>query len=405
MTRLLPIGGLLLAACLLALGLAAPAGAMGKAGAVCLKCHAAEGLEDGGGRDLGPHAGLSCVACHQGVDEFPHDDPRLVPCLSCHQPHSEEATGDLHAGVPCAACHLGGEMGPHALVPAGDEASCRRCHFEGNQAGAPAVVLPPKSLLCLACHTATINLSDWPSRIALLVLSLGLLSSLGFWLGGKGAGPAPAPGHKQSWRLGPALGGLFLDGLLQRRLWRLSPGRWLVHGLIFLPFAARTVWALVALVLGRWDPAAGLTQAMLAKNQPVAALFFDLTGLIILTGGALAMVRRLARRGQAVPGLPRPDWPAMALLVLVVLTGFITEAARLSLTGYTGPPWAFVGAALSSLFTPGPGLQIAYGWLWYAHAICYAAFVAYLPFSRLRHILLAPLWLAIKAGGESGQGK
>ncbi len=405
MTRLPAIGGLLLAACLLALCLAAPAEALDKADAACLKCHAAEGLADGQGRDLGPHGELSCVTCHQGVAEFPHDDPRLVSCLSCHEPHNEEATGDLHAGVSCAACHLGGEAGPHALTNVSNEASCKRCHFAGNSAGAPAAVLPPKSLLCLACHTATLSLSDWPSRIALAVLVLGLLGSLGFWLSGGGAGPAPARNHQHAWRLGPALSGFFLDGLLQRRLWRLSPGRWLVHGLIFLPFAGRTAWALVALVLGRWDQASALTQAILAKNQPITALFFDLTGLMILTGGLLAMARRLARRGQVVPGLPRPDWPAMALLGLIVLSGFITEAARLSLTGYAGAPWALVGAALSGLFTPGPGLQVAYGWLWYAHAVCYAAFVAYLPFSRLRHVLLAPLWLAVRAGGDTEHGK
>ena len=142
---------------------------------------------------------------------------------------------------------------------------------------------------------------------------------------------------------------------------------------------------------------------MLAKNQPVTALFFDLTGLLILAGGLLAMIRRW-RRGSVAPGLPRPDWPALALLTLIVLSGFIAEAARLSLTGHAGPPWALAGAALSKLFTPGPNLQAAYGWLWYAHAICFAAFLAYLPFSRLRHILLAPLWLAIKAGGpEHGE--
>ena len=395
----------LLALLLLALGAPAPAGtAADQASAACLQCHAAEGLEDGGGRDLGPHAGLSCQACHQGVAEYPHSDPALASCLSCHDPHNEEATGDLHAGVSCQACHWGGQGGPHALAEAGSEASCRQCHFAGNSAGAPAAVLPPKSVLCLACHTATISLSDWPSRLALAVLVLGLLGSLGFWLSGSGAGPAAGLHH--AWRVGPALGALILDGLLQRRLWRLSPGRWAVHALIFLPMAARLAWALTALILGRWDPAAGLTQAMLAKNHPATALFFDLSGLLVLAGAILAALRRLARRGAALPGLPRPDWPAMALLLLVVISGFITEAARMALTGATtDAPWAFGGAALAGLFTPGAALQTAYAYLWYGHAICWAAFVAYLPFSRMRHILLAPLWLALKARGGHGQGK
>ncbi|MCF8032338.1 MAG: respiratory nitrate reductase subunit gamma [Desulfarculaceae bacterium] len=405
MRRCLPIGGLLLAALLLALVMAAPVGAASApAATACLQCHASEGLADGKGQDLGPHADMSCLECHQGAEKVPHENLEPTSCLNCHQPHNEEATGDLHVGVSCQACHFGGEAGPHALAPVASEASCQRCHFVGNQVGAPAAVLPPKSALCLACHTATLSLADWPSRIALALLVLGLLGSLGFWLSGGGEGPAPAAHHQRAWRMGPALSALLLDGLLQRRLWRLSRGRWLVHALIFLPFAARLAWALAALVLGRWEPGAGLTQAMLAKNHPATALFFDLTGLMVLAGGLLAMARRW-RRGPTAPGLPRPDWPALALLGLIVLSGFITEAARMSLTGYAGPAWAFVGAALSRLFTPGPGLQTAYAYLWYAHAICYAAFVAYLPFSRLRHILLAPLWLAVKAGGETKHGK
>jgi len=406
MYRLLPKSGLLLAVLLLAL--AAPVAAAPEVGnAACLQCHAAEGLTDGGGKDLGPHGDLSCLECHQGAKQVPHEDLKLTSCLACHLPHTEAAAGDLHAGVSCQACHMGSEAGPHALVLQNTEASCKRCHFEGNQAGAPAAVLPAKSFLCLACHTATLSLADWPSRIALAVLLLGLLGSLGFWLSGGGMGPASQALHKGhgGGGVGRVLSALVLDGFLQRRLWRLSPGRWLVHALIFLPFVARTLWALLALALSHAQPGADLTQAMLGKNHPATALFFDLTGVLVLAGGLLAMTRRLLGGGRALPGLPRPDWPALSLLVLVVLSGFVAEAARIAVTGYVGAPWAFAGAALSHLFRPGPVLQSAYAYLWYGHAVLYAAFVAYLPFSRLRHILLAPLWLAIRAGGEPGQRK
>ncbi len=398
---------------LLALCLCASSGAWAassqpdKASAKCIECHAAEGLEDGGGRDLGPHKDLACLKCHQGAESYPHEEITIVSCLACHPPHNEEASGDLHAGVSCQACHLAGGDAPHALVDVREEASCRRCHFVGNDSVAPAMVLPPKSALCLACHTATLSLADWPSRIALAILVLGLLGSVGFWLSGGRQGPSSQARHRQAgWRPGKALAALLLDGLLQRRLWRVSPGRWLVHALIFLPIAARCLWALIALVLGRYDPAGALTQAMLHKNDPVTALFFDLTGAMVLAGGLLAMARRLLTRGKALPGLPRPDWVAIGLLLGIVLSGFVLEAARLSLTGAAGgPPWAFAGAALSRLFSPGPGLQEAYGYLWYLHAILYAAFVAYLPFSRLRHIILAPVWLALGGSSPGGRGQ
>jgi nitrate reductase gamma subunit len=270
--------------------------------------------------------------------------------------------------------------------------------------GASAVVLPSKSALCLACHTANLGLADWPSRIALGLLAIGLLGSLGFWLSGGDQGPTSSHGHGHGLRPGSMLASFFLDGLLQRRLWRISPARWLIHALIFLPMAARMAWALVALFLGRLDPSAPMIQAMLYKNAPVTALFFDLTGALVLAGVALAVSRRMLRSKNPLPGLPRPDYAAMGLLAGIVLSGFITEGARMAMTGAgAATPYAFLGAALSGLFSAGPGLQEAYGYIWYAHAICYAAFVAYLPFSRMRHILLAPLWLALGSG--SGRDK
>lgn len=377
-----------------------------QASLACVKCHAAEGLEDGGGRDLGPHQQIDCADCHKGAENNPHENLSLTSCQACHDPHNEEVTGDLHAGVTCLACHLAGKAGstsPHRLIDAKAESSCQRCHHKGNKVGASAMVLPPKSALCLACHTATLSLSDWPSRIALGLLAIGLLGSLGFWLSGGNQGPTSGHGHGHTPGPGSILSAFFLDGLLQRRLWRISPARWLVHALIFLPFCVRMAWALIALALGRWDPAGPLTQSMLHKNDPFTALFFDLTGALVLAGVVLAILRRILCSEKPLPGLPRPDWLAIGLLTGVVLSGLITEAARMAMTGAaSGTPYAFLGAALSRLFSAGPGLQQAYGYLWYAHAICYAAFVAYLPFSRMRHILLAPLWLALgSAGGRN----
>ncbi|MBU4276259.1 MAG: cytochrome c3 family protein [Proteobacteria bacterium] len=372
----------------------------------CLICHQKEGLDDGAGKDLGPHQGLSCLDCHQGAQRYPHEEIKLASCLNCHTPHTEATTGDLHAGFSCEACHWAGSgQKPHLLASTQRPQSCRRCHFAGNAAGAPATVLPAKGALCLVCHTATLSLPDWPSRLALAGFLLGLLASLGFWFSGGGQGPASKALHKdhQGGGFGHGAAALLLDGLLQRRLWRLSPGRWLVHALMVLPFVARMLWALLALVLSYAQPGADLTQAMLGKNYPATALFFDLTGLLVLAGAALAIMRRALRGGAKLPGLPGPDWTGMGLLAAVVISGFITEAARLALTGVPEGSWAFLGWALSGLFSAGPGLQTAYGYLWYAHAILFAAFVVYLPFSRMKHILLAPLNLAIKAARGEGQ--
>jgi len=408
MARLLPIAGLglllTLALLLATVGPAAASSAAAREPASCLECHAAEGLSDGGGRDLGPHQELSCRECHQGVAKYPHEEPDLVSCLSCHVPHRAQFTGDLHAGVSCQSCHFGGQGGPHALVPAGEEATCRRCHFAGNRAGAPAAVLPAKGLLCLPCHVAEISLLDWPSRIALGIFALGLLAALGFCLGGgrsQQAHPESEPRPSLMRRTGKGVTALFLDGLLQRRLWRFSPGRGLIHTLIFWPFVLRFMWALASLVLETWWPQLPLTQILAAKNHPAHALFFDLTGLLVLAGVAAAMLRRLVRPDGLPSGLPRPDWESLGLLGGAILLGFVVEAARLAMTGHpAGGEWALVGWALSFLFIPGAALQQAYGYLWYAHVLAWCGFVAYLPFGRMFHLITAPLALALRGSEQ-----
>jgi hypothetical protein len=407
---LLLVGALFLAALLcLWSGVSHAVGAAGpEANQSCLSCHQKEGMDDGGAKDLGPHQGLACLDCHQGAQHYPHDDLQLTSCQSCHIPHTEATTGDLHAGVTCQACHWAGEsQTPHRLASTQRPQSCQRCHFAGNKVGAPAAVLPAKGALCLACHTATLSLPDWPSRLALVGFLLGLLASLGFWFSGGGRGPSSQTVHQghPGGGAGPGLAALLVDGLLQRRLWRLSPGRWLVHALMVLPFVARMLWALLALALSYAQPGGELTQAMLNKNQPATALFFDLTGLLVLAGAGLAIGRRVLRGKDRLPGLPGPDWMGMGLLALVVISGFITEAARLALTGTPDGAGAFVGWALKGMFNPGPGLQTAYGYLWYAHAIVFAAFVVYLPLGRMKHILLAPLNLALRAARGQGSAK
>ena len=408
MSRLATIAGLglglALALMLATVGSAEASSAAAGNTASCFQCHAAEGLSDGGGRDLGPHRELSCLDCHQGAEKRPHEDLKPVSCLSCHVSHLGQFTGDLHAGVACQSCHLGGTEGPHAVVSAGDQASCQRCHFAGNQVGASAAVLPAKGLLCLPCHVASLGLPDWPSRTALGIFLLGLLASLGFWLSGgrsQQTHPDSEPRPSQIRRVGKGVTALFLDGLLQRRLWRHSWGRGLIHALIFWPFVLRFLWALAALVLDAWWPQLPLAQTMAAKNHPAHALFFDLTGLLVLAGVAAAMLRRLVRPDGLPSGLPRPDWAALGLLGGAVLLGFVVEAARLAMTGRpVGGQWAPAGWALSFLFIPGPALQEAYGYLWYAHVLAWCAFVSYLPFGRMFHLITVPLVLALRGAEQ-----
>ena len=84
-----------------------------------------------------------------------------------------------------------------------------------------------------------------------------------------------------------------------------------------------------------------------------------------------------------------------------MVIGFVLEGMRLAMTGsLPGACYAFVGCALSALFSDPTGLTQIYGYVWYLHAVLTGIFVAYLPFSRMFHIIMGPLVLAMNAVSE-----
>jgi nitrate reductase gamma subunit len=147
-----------------------------------------------------------------------------------------------------------------------------------------------------------------------------------------------------------------------------------------------------------WVPGVEWPWAMLDKNHPVQGLFFDLTGLMIIVGAGAAVLRSRSSPSAKLPAMPRPDRLAAGLLGGIVLVGFALEGVRIAMTGYpAGSAYAFVGDAVSRLFFGVAGLEDIYGYVWYLHAVLTGTFAAYLPFSRMFHILLTPVLLAVNA--------
>jgi nitrate reductase gamma subunit len=191
---------------------------------------------------------------------------------------------------------------------------------------------------------------------------------------------------------------MVMDVLLQRRLFIQSTGRWLIHSMIFFPFVFRFTWGILALAVSLWNPDWGFVWPMLNKNHPATAFLFDLTGIMLVIGVGLAFFRGKLNAKHQVSGLPRQDRLALSLIFTIVFLGFILEGMRISMTGIpSNSGYSFIGYAISKIFSGSNALANSYGYLWYAHAILTGAFIAYLPFSRLMHIILAPVVLSMNA--------
>ena len=382
------------------------------------------------------HADTSCITCHLEAVEFQHANQELGDCRQCHNLHDEKVAHNAHFRVSCEACHLNHispvkEAGSgqilwhidrrlddisaiHTMVNSNDDAFCQRCHFGGNTIGAVAMVLPAKSVICMPCHVATFSVRDTTTLIALIIFGLGVLGAGSIWFSGSLVGVAGSgAGGKllksiqailaviPSSRIFSIVKVLILDGLLQRRLFRISRYRWFIHALIFFPFLIRFCWGFIALVASIQLPEWQGIWIMLDKNHPLSAFLFDLLGVLVILGVVLIIIRKRTGRSENIPeGLPRTDWLAFSLLGGIIIVGFILEGMRIAMTDTPdGSRYAFLGYTISRLFT-GVNLTGIYGYLWYVHAIFTGAFVAYLPFSRMFHMIMAPVSLAMNVGAK-----
>ncbi|MEJ2169107.1 MAG: hypothetical protein P8X90_26635, partial [Desulfobacterales bacterium] len=355
----------------------APAGddsqAVGKIGEFCLHCHSAGNRQTGSFPLIEevryaatPHTDLNCLVCHPQAASFRHRDQRPGDCGQCHWPHDEKVAHDLHAAVSCGACHLSGvepvrdsatrhvlwrrsrhpgRISPiHQMQIPPDNTFCRSCHAPGNSIGAPAMVLPAKSVICMPCHASTLSVGDAVTVLSLVLFGAGMVFIGSVWFSGgdetAGAGLKLArsirslAGAVFSRRIWTIMGALILDGLLQRRLFRVSKERWLLHALIFYPFLFRFIWGAWALAASLVWPQWPSTWAVLDKNNPLTAFLFDLSGMMVILGVGGMIFRRVQKRSDAaLSGLPAADWPAYALLGGIITAGFLLEGMRMAMTG------------------------------------------------------------------------
>ena len=186
---------------------------------------------------------------------------------------------------------------------------------------------------------------------------------------------------------------LFDEVVLQKSLFSVSRLRWLRHTLIFWGFMLLFATELFAVLFREILYSFGWT-SLWAPDHPLRLLFdfaFEVFGLAVLVGCVLAFIWRWSVRGTEEEKFS--DTPTALFLFLVVLSGFLVEALRISV----GPADAiaaisFVGYALAALLGPAERL---YAWfyepLWWLHVFGSCLFIAYVPVKRLIHSCATPM--------------
>jgi cytochrome b subunit of formate dehydrogenase/nitrate reductase gamma subunit len=412
---------------------------------LCMECHGKKDVEkkvDGkpvslfiDEKEYGKtiHRRIACIQCHEDIATSPHKTVG-IECASCHGYHGEGEAHDPHRRVTCEACHheskevmkdpktgrvvlkmvkdgIPLKMTSHRLADFKDHKACEKCHFKDNRLGAPIRVLPAKSLICMGCHSATISAGDPVSIIALLLFLLGIILTVSFWFQGTVGDPSFSTSEKISYlsekvwqiifsrKILTLLKVFVVDVLFLRRILKESLSRWSIHSLIYLAFFLRFFIGLILLILSKVFPMSSAVALLLDKNYPFLAFTFDFLGLCIIIGVVGATMRRFQSKPKKALATGQ-DFVVLSLIGAILLTGFVVEGMRILLTAIplsVALP-SFLGYPISLFLGLFPiRWEVVYPYGWYVHALLTGALIAYLPFSKMFHILVNPLVFMIKA--------
>jgi Fe-S oxidoreductase/nitrate reductase gamma subunit len=188
-----------------------------------------------------------------------------------------------------------------------------------------------------------------------------------------------------------------------RTLSQAYPG--VMHAIMFWGFLALFMGTALATI--DWDIALPLFGYKLLKGD--FYLFYetvlDLFGLFFVVGLGMAMWRRFVTRPARIEPSARFAW-ALALLLVINVTGFVMEACRLAVVEPWWAPWSPVGYALGRVFVAvglGPealrGLHLA---TWVFHAAIALVFIAIIPYSYFVHLVTTPLNIFFAKLGPRG---
>ncbi len=123
----------------------------------------------------------------------------------------------------------------------------------------------------------------------------------------------------------------------------------------------------------------------------------DLFGIIFLIGIVIQIVRRASIKNKL---RSRLEYSLIVWgLLFIGVSGFLLEGIRITLQRPGWSAYSFIGFTLSSLITswnpPANLLGQVYSILWWIHALVVFSLVAYLPYSNLRHTLIAIIYSSL----------
>ncbi|HEY6004162.1 MAG TPA: (Fe-S)-binding protein [Anaeromyxobacter sp.] len=195
--------------------------------------------------------------------------------------------------------------------------------------------------------------------------------------------------------IGLRLRQVLAQAVAQRRLLR-ERGAGLAHLAFSWGFGLLLVGTAVAML----DEDFGIPVMRGAFYLWFQSLALDLAGLAAIAGVAVMLWRRhVTKASRLREPADRPETTLDALVpvvfLLVLVTGFAMEGARIAALDDPWGRWSPVGyatgLALRGALPGDAALKALHGGLWWFHLVIASAFVAAIPYTKLAHVVTAPL--------------
>lgn len=173
--------------------------------------------------------------------------------------------------------------------------------------------------------------------------------------------------------------------ILQRLVYRQSKIRWLRHILISWGFILLFITDISFVILTRLFPQDYFIREF---GRKLFDFSFDFFGLVILLGTFIALVRIYNVRESE--NIIYHDPVAVLLVLIATFSGFVLEALRL-INERIFDPYSLFGSLIALLLeTFYQPKDIIYDAVWFFHVGIAGALIAYIPYSRLIHIIATP---------------
>jgi len=192
-------------------------------------------------------------------------------------------------------------------------------------------------------------------------------------------------------RIGGVKWAFVKDAVYLSKLKERSLTRWSMHLLILGGFLLMFLLDLVttfSLDIAKYGP--------MIRDDGWAKLWirdfgFDLAGLMMFAGLMIAVVRRFVLRPKIVR-TELPDAASVLFLLAVVVGGFLLEGMGVAgrIPGHeSNQAYSFLGYAFSWAMPASVGQYYDQAWL--VHGVMSALLIAYIPFSKLFHMIATPI--------------